>query len=93
MSVTHVVGPLVGFSKLDRVIQRCAVCGEKLEDMRPSCVAVARPDGEHGTHIPEFPEAHLLRVTEGNPKSFIVLGKFTEGELPDDFCLELVEGP
>ena len=91
MSVTHVVGPLVVFGKLDRVIQRCAVCGEKLEDLRPSRTMVLRADGEHGTSLPEFPEAHLLTVTEGNPKQFVTGGKFVESELPDDFCLALVE--
>ena len=89
MSVTHVVGPVVAFVKLDRVIQRCAVCGEKLEDFRPSRIAISSTDGN--SRMPQFPEAHLVRVTEGNPKSFVMLGEFVKAELPDDFCLSLVE--
>lgn len=89
-TTTHVAGPLVGFEKLDRAIQRCAVCGEKLEDMRPSRVMVMSTNGDNS--IPRFAEAHLIRVSYGeNPKSFIDLGDFREAELPDDFCLKLVE--
>ena len=93
MSTTHVAGPQIGFRKLDRAIQRCAVCGEKLDDLRPSRIMVActRP-GDVPT-IPSFPEAHLIRVTEGNPKRFEVLGDFRTADLPDDFCLSLVEEP
>lgn len=89
MSTTHVVGPAVQFNKLDRFIQRCAVCGYKLEDLIPSCVMVSSTDDNND--IPCFAEAHLLRVTEGNPKHFEDLGNFTTTDLPDDFCLSLVE--
>jgi len=88
-STTHVAGPLVGFRKLDRAIQRCAVCGEKLEDLRPSRVSVFSSDGCN--ELPQFPEAYLVRVTPGNPKAFHVIGDFREVDLPDDFCLRLVE--
>jgi hypothetical protein len=91
MSVTHVAGPAVGFRKLDRFIQRCAVCGAKLEDLRPSRVSMVSTDGRND--LPQFPEAHLVRVTEGNPRHFEVLGEFTKADLPDDFCLDLVEEP
>ena len=91
MTVTHVVGPVVVFSKLDRVIQRCAVCGEKIEDYRPSRIAIVSSDGNND--LPQFPECKLLRVTEGNPKSFVVVGDFINDPLPDDFCLALVESP
>ncbi len=91
-TTTHVAGPVVQFGKLDRVIQRCAVCGEKLEDLRPSCIMVASTD-EKDRGIPQFAEAHLIRVTEGNPRGFVDLGDFTKEPLPDDFCLSLVERP
>jgi hypothetical protein len=90
-SVTHVVGPYVVFRALDRIIQRCAICGEKLEDIRPSRVAVVSTNGNND--LPIFPEGHLIRVTEGNPKEFVILGDFAKGLLPDDFCLSLVEEP
>lgn len=88
-TTTHVAGPVVGFAKLDRVIQRCAVCGYKLEDLRPSQIAMVSSDGHND--IPQFPEAHFVRVTEGNPKRFEVLGEFTIADMPEDFCLSLVE--
>ena len=90
MSVTHVVGPMIGFKELDRVIQRCAVCGEKLEDYHPSRIAIQITEGS-GACLPMFPEAKLLRVQEGNPKSYTVLGDFETYPLPEDFCLSLVE--
>lgn len=93
MSVTHVAGPVVIFNKLDRVIQRCAVCGYKLEDLVPSRVAVLSTRGPSDGGLPQFDQAHLIRVTEGNPKHFEDLGNFTEVDLPDDFCLALVERP
>lgn len=89
MTTTHLAGPVVTFGKLDRLIQRCAVCGEKLEDLRPSCVSVMSKNGNN--ELPQFAEAHLIQVTEGNPKRFLDLGDFTQVELPDDFCLRLVE--
>jgi hypothetical protein len=90
MTTTHLAGPLVVFSKLDRAIQRCAVCGEVLEDMQPSCISVVstRSD-DHG--LPQFAEAHLIEATEGNPKQFLDLGDFTKVDLPNNFCLALVE--
>lgn len=89
MSTTHVAGPLIGFTKLDRAIQRCAVCGYKLEDLIPSRISIVSTDGNND--IPQFAIAHLIRVEEGNPKHFSDLGHFATEDLPDDFCLNLVE--
>lgn len=85
MSVTHVAGPAVSFTSLDRVIQRCVVCGDVLEDFRPSCVMVV---GGGGGGVPVWPERHLVHV-DGAQR--IVLGDFGNAPLPDDFCLALVE--
>jgi hypothetical protein len=90
MSVTHVAGPMVGLVKLDRAVQRCALCGYKLEDFRPSRIAVASTAGAPD-QIPQFPERHLIRVSGDNPRHFIVLGDFVDTDLPEDFCLALVE--
>ena len=85
MSVTHVAGPVVGFTRLDRAIQRCAVCGEVLIDVIPSRMSV--PIGQD-TSVPSYAEAHLIRV-DGVMSAD--LGSFITEELPDDFCLALVE--
>lgn len=88
MSTTHVAGLVVKFRVLDRVIQRCAVCGEKLEDLRPSRIAVCSTD-DRG--LPVFGEGRLVEVIDGNPRSFIDCGDFETAELPENFCLALVE--
>ena len=89
MSATHVAGPVVAFKKLDRVLQRCVVCGYKLLDCHPSRMAV--PEGQDRS-LTTFGEADLIQVEEGNPTSYIRVGKFADVDiLPDDFCLALVE--
>jgi hypothetical protein len=90
VSTTHVVGPQVVFGKLDRAIQRCAICGEKLDDYRPSRIAIVGTSGAP-SGLPSFGEGRLLRVSDGNPKSFVDVGDFVNDPLPDDFCLSLVE--
>ena len=85
MSVTHVAGPVV--SVRGRVIQRCAVCGEKLADSRNVAIA-ANPDGTPGEYA-TWAEAHLLEF-EGNRQSDA--GEFRgPAPLPANFCLALVE--
>lgn len=91
MSVTHVAGPVVTFGKNDRIIQRCACCGESLLDVRPSRVAVQSEDGDRG--VGHFAERHLVHVSGQNPKHYVDLGDFIEKDLPEDFCLALVESP
>jgi hypothetical protein len=88
MTTTHLAGPVIHFQ--GRVIQRCAVCGEKLEDYHLNRIAVISTCGN--TEPPHFAEAHCIQVSEGNPKRFLDLGAFTEIEtIPDDFCISLVE--
>lgn len=85
MSVTHITGLRV--TACGRVIQRCAWCGEKLCDSQGVMMPL-KPDGSP----PEFatwPSDRLLRVTEGNPRSFVLLPE--SDELPTDSCFELVE--
>lgn len=83
-SVTHVAGPLIKVGP--RIVHRCLVCGEKLNDSR-DLENAASPDGP-----PEFAawtEGALVQF-QGNRQS--VVGDFFQEEpLPDDFCLELVE--
>ena len=83
-SVTHVAGPLIKVGP--RIVQRCPVCGEKLNDSRDLANA-ASSDGP-----PEFlswVEGALVQF-QGARQS--VVGDFFQvTPLPDDFCLELVE--
>lgn len=82
-SATHLAGPVVVIN--GRIIQRCAVCGEKLRDNLGE-QAPMKPDGSP----PEFhawEEAALVQVA-GNRASRI--GSLND-DLPDDFCLALVE--
>lgn len=89
MSVTHVAGISIGIKSVDLWIQRCALCGEVLQDLKPSRIFV--PEGED-MKPPEFKVGGLYRITQGNPKSFIFLGDFAEIQrLPDDFCFSLLE--
>lgn len=89
MSTTHVAGPCISFQSLDRVIQRCAVCGYKLLDMLPSRTMVCTQDESRA--IPAFTVAHMIEVEEGNPKRTTDVGNFFTRKLPDNFCLKLVE--
>lgn len=89
MSTTHVAGIAIGIKSADLFVQRCALCGEVLQDCRPSRMAV--PEGSD-RGLPEFAVGGLYRITKGNPTSFIFVGDFAEvEELPDDFCLPLLE--
>lgn len=90
---THVAGPVVYLERLRRIIQRCAVCGEKLEDIRLDNIMVLSTPGAADNGPPSgFAERHLIEVTDGNPRRFLDLGDFTEvATLPENFCLALVE--
>lgn len=89
MSTTHVAGIAIGIKSEDIFIQRCALCGYVLQDLRPSRIMV---QGSDDRGLPEFAVGGLYQITEGNPTSFIHLGDFAKvDELPSDFCLPLVE--
>lgn len=85
MAIVHVAGPVVGIGT--RIIQRCAVCGDKLADN----IRVAMPLNPDGS-LPSFPtwkEGDLIEF-DGHRQN--VVGNFGEdGPLPDDFCIILVE--
>ena len=90
-SVTHVAGPVVSIRSINRAVQRCAMCGEKLADSRGQMGCVG-PDGEPPEFV-HWEERHLIRVTEGNPTHSEDIGDFGDPaiDLPEDFCLSLVE--
>lgn len=89
MSVTHVAGPVVRIGcgcAGTRIIQRCAVCGEKLCDN----VNTSMPLNPDGTQ-PEFPtwaEGNFV-WHEGN--GWHLIGPFESEPMPEDFCIDLVE--
>lgn len=77
MSVSHIAGLIV---KIDgRVIQRCAVCGEKLIDSLNSASC-------DGSPMPVWQENRFVQV-DGNYWSLLP----ESNELPVDHCLPLVE--
>lgn len=78
MSVTHVAGPTVSHN--GRIIQRCAVCGEKLADN----LGCASSDGTFCT----WADAALVQV-DGNQSTLI--GSYFNDDPSDDFCIILVE--
>lgn len=87
MSVTHVAGPVVTIRSLNRSIQRCAICGEKLRDNLNEMGPIG-PDGKPPAFL-HYSEAALIEI-DGNRTS--VVGDFLDCDrLPDDFCLSLVE--
>lgn len=77
-TVSHVVGPFVQIG--DRVVQRCALCGEKLADTK-------EPD--RLGRVVVWNEGLLVRCQNGI--MFKVGDLLNNDELPDDFCLPLVE--
>ena len=85
MSVTHVAGPVVKVH--NRVVQRCALCGEKLVD-NAYAVSPLRLDGSPPDCC-VWAERCLVHCDTGR----MVAGKdfVASEELPDDFCLALVE--
>ena len=73
---THIAGPVVRIG--NRLIQRCALCGDKLLD----CNMVGRQLNVWG-------EGAFVQAGRGELN---YAGDFLNAsELPDDFCLELVE--
>lgn len=89
MATTHVAGPCISFQSLDRVIQRCAVCGYKLIDISPSKSTVCTQD--EGRLVPAHTVAHLIRVDADGLEQPKDIGNFFNVKLPDDFCLNKVE--
>ncbi len=75
-TATHVAGPAVQAGQ--RVIQRCAVCGEKLSDNGDSIL------------VGLFAEGQLVRAEDGyfygTDRNFLTVKR-----MPRDFCIALVE--
>jgi hypothetical protein len=85
MSATHVAGPVISIG--GRIIQLCALCGEKLADSR-NVMMPANNDGS----APIFPTWAVAGLVQQDGNRTSAAGWF-EGEspLPADFCLPLVE--
>lgn len=87
MSTTHIAGPYICFE--GRTIQRCMLCGHKLVDDKNTAVPV-NPDGTVDK-TPTWAIDSLVRITEGNPTSYVLIQPEHEGKAPDDICIHLVE--
>ena len=87
MSVTHIAGPVAEIG--DRKIQRCIVCGEKLED---NFAILSGMVASVGSAPPKFLswEVGCLVQVDGNRRSTLAHDDGTN--LPDDSCIDLVEG-
>lgn len=86
-STTHLAGPAITIC--GRVIQRCAICGEKLVDSL-NCAMPLKPDGTADT-IGTWEPGRLVRVEAGNPAHWILLEDPEDMRLPADACIDLVE--
>lgn len=85
-TVTHMVGPHVNLGI--RVIQRCAICGEKLLDTQYQA-AVGESGKELKAHVWPFGRLVRFSVGDAKPRSEVLLPP--SERLPEDSCLELVE--
>lgn len=88
--LVHVAG--IAMKVQGRLIQRCAVCGEKLCDSRGQA-APLKPDGSPPDPPQAFAESALVRVERfGHLAISKAIGaeKHTDGtsKIPDGFCLE-----
>lgn len=91
-SWVHLAGTPVTLG--DRVIQRCFICGMKLCD-NLGAMAPVGPNGE-APAFPTFGVGDWIEVTPGNPTVYRSVGKtespqITEGDVPENCCLEMVE--
>lgn len=85
MSVTHIAGPVITIG--DRKIQRCSVCGEKLNDNLAILLGRLAAIGEPPKFL-SWPVGEPVRFD--GPAQFIVPHK--DGDhLPPDCCIALVE--
>lgn len=83
MSVTHLTGPVIRV--YDRIIQRCAVCGEKLCDNKNVMVPL-NLDGS----VPEFPvwPEGVFLFHQSNFWKIVTVEDYPDCK---DFCIDLVE--
>ena len=91
-TVTHLAGPPVTLmGGINRIIQRCAVCGEKLADRDRPILSI--PGNEMLT---AYAQGHLVRFyPEKGEGVFVSMGAISKlrAGLPEDFCLKQVEKP
>lgn len=85
-SVTHIAGPAITVD--GRTIQRCSLCGDKLVDSK-NAMAPVNPDGSIPT-IGTWQVGRLIQVEGFNPKRYLLLPD--TDKLPEDSCIDLVEG-
>lgn len=84
-TVTHIAGLVMVMP--GRLIQRCALCGEKLCDSKDGTVALNEDGTASG--YPRWDTGRHVRITFGNPQQSELLAE--SDQLPPDSCLALVE--
>jgi len=85
-TTTHIAGVVVRIGS--RVIQRCALCGDKLIDNDMAGAEV--PEDQVNTPFPAWEVEALVRV-DGN--MYEAIEARPDHKLPPDSCLALLEAP
>ena len=80
MSLTHVAAPAIQIG--DRVIQRCAICGEKLIDARPSMHDFLQKAGLIDIKLATWDAGAYVRIHNNSQ---------VRVNVPDNLCIVLVE--
>lgn len=86
-TVTHFIGPPVAMD--GRLIQRCAICGEKLLDI----FMPKSGDGANGkvAYVSVWPVGEYLHYSGVDGEDPSLMAKISGHELPADCCISLVE--
>lgn len=86
-TISHLSGPYITLS--GRLIQRCAICGEKLRDSKNE-VGPTRPDGSPPIAT-YWPVLKWVRVTTDENPQRSTLVEIEDGMIPGDACDVLLE--
>jgi len=96
MTTSHVSAPVVYVMQPDgmvRILQRCAVCGEKLRDNIDELESYQEITARGAPAFPWWPAGLFIRV-EGERQTSFSPERTITGDVaafPHDFCLALVE--
>lgn len=85
-STSHLAGAAITVE--GRLIQRCAICGDKLIDSKNCFIAATTRENDT---FSSWKPGMFVRVTTGNPQQWELLEDSGDGKLPDDSCIDLVE--
>lgn len=80
--VTHIAGPIINMQ--DRIIQRCAVCGELLVDTKDQ---ITLADALEAIKVGIWAPLSMVRIDNGRS----VRVDLPPDELPDDACIRTLD--